>query len=149
MLKLVPLLVMGGTGQDDGCLNPAPSFKILPNRGSDRGWDDEKNTASPHPVGAKHFSPTFKKTVVAMFSNQKYALPGSHPNHTHGSVLTPTLRLLRQVVGVDRVPVHHIPKGGNVVRTAVLIMQIIGMFPNVQTQNRHMSVHQGTVLVGG
>ena len=110
------------------------------------GWDEirQDGASCSNPAPSRR-----GETSFALFSNQHYALPGSHPNNTHGSVLNPTLRLLRQVVGVDRVPVHHIPKGGNVVRTAVLIMQIIGMFPNVQPQNRHMSVHQGTVLVGG
>ena len=32
-----PPLVSEGTGQDDGRVNPAPSFKILLNRGSDKG----------------------------------------------------------------------------------------------------------------
>jgi len=37
------------------------------------------------------------------------------------------------------VPIDQIPKSGYVVGTAILVMQIISVFPNVQTQNRRAS----------
>ena len=30
------------------------------------------------------------------------------------------------------IPVHHLPPIGNVVRTFILIAQVIGMFPNIE-----------------
>jgi hypothetical protein len=31
------------------------------------------------------------------------------------------------------IPVHHIPESGEVFRAAVLVFEVIGMFPNVNT----------------
>ena len=52
---------------------------------------------------------------------------------------------------VDAVPVHHRPPPLEVVTTLVLVLQIVGVLPNVVGQDRlalHLGqVHQGVVLV--
>src|SRR6266566_2068755 len=47
------------------------------------------------------------------------------------------------------VPVDNIPPGIEVLRTAVLIFEVIGMLPHVVTQDRIETVRQGVILVGG
>ena len=55
----------------------------------------------------------------------------------------------RFVAMIDLTPVHHIPKRGDVVGPAILVFQIVGVFPNVETQHRHVAMHDRAVLVGG
>jgi len=44
-------------------------------------------------------------------------------------------------------PVHHIPPRCDVVRSAILVVQIIGVLPHVETEHRSLSAHDGTVLI--
>ena len=54
----------------------------------------------------------------------------------------------RGVVRCHRIPVDHVPESGDVVRTTVLIVQVVGMLPHVQTQDWRVAFHVGTVLIG-
>lgn len=58
----------------------------------------------------------------------------------------------RSVSFGNLIPVDHIPKRGNVVRSSVLVVQVVSMFPNIQSKNwktfDFSNVHQGIVLVG-
>ena len=64
--------------------------------------------------------------------------------------------LLRRVVtSGNRIPIDDIPKRGNVIRTAVLIIQVVSMLPDVESENRRAAdscnrlAHQRAVLVRG
>src|SRR5262249_50436348 len=51
-------------------------------------------------------------------------------------------------------PVHDVPKGFEIISAAVLVLQVIGMFPNVAAEHRYAFgaadclTHQWVVLVG-
>src|SRR5207249_5524450 len=51
------------------------------------------------------------------------------------------------VVLRDRVPVHHVPPSLKVIGAAVLILEIIGMLPHVDAEDRRVAIHQRTVLI--
>jgi hypothetical protein len=51
------------------------------------------------------------------------------------------------------IPIHNIPKSRDVVGAPVLVLQVIGMLPNVQSQNRDPMavghhIHQRVILIG-
>ena len=48
---------------------------------------------------------------------------------------------------VDLLPVDHFEEGLDVFRPAVLVFQVVGMLPHIQTQNRCFTLTQGVVLV--
>src|SRR6266478_508898 len=53
------------------------------------------------------------------------------------------------VVLGDCVPVHHVPPSFDVVGPAVLVIEIISVFPNIHSEDRRVSVHERAVLVRG
>ena len=53
------------------------------------------------------------------------------------------------IIFSDRVPVYDIPPRFDVIGPAVLIIQVIGVFPNVEAEKWCISVHERTVLVRG
>ena len=59
------------------------------------------------------------------------------------------------VEGGDGVPVHDIPEGGDVVGAAVLVVEVVGVFPDVEAEDGGAFAtgdgfaHDGGVLVGG
>ena len=46
-------------------------------------------------------------------------------------------------------PVHNIPPCADVVRAAILILQIIGVLPDIQPDHRVLRFHDGRILVSG
>ena len=46
-------------------------------------------------------------------------------------------------------PVHQVPKGRDVIRSPVLIIQVVGMFPNVQADDRGTQVISHAFHDGG
>src|SRR5579859_956574 len=46
-------------------------------------------------------------------------------------------------------PVHDVPPGGDVFGPAVLVLEIIGVLPYIQPDDRVLVFHQRAVLVGG
>src|SRR5258708_37244472 len=50
---------------------------------------------------------------------------------------------------IHRVPVDDVPPRGEVVGPAVLVLQIVGMFPDIDAENRLFAFHQRAVLVRG
>src|SRR5579864_5070590 len=50
---------------------------------------------------------------------------------------------------VDFIPVHDIPPCGQILRTAVLVLQIIGMLPDVVAEDGEQALREGRILVGG
>src|SRR4051794_24618397 len=57
---------------------------------------------------------------------------------------TPLLEALAHCI-----PVDGIPPGGDVIRSPVLILQIVGMLPHVEPQERSTALHDRGVLVRG
>src|SRR5579862_4561456 len=46
-------------------------------------------------------------------------------------------------------PVDHVPPGVDVVRPAILVLQVVRVLPDVDAEDRVLAVHQRTVLVRG
>src|SRR5690606_12907868 len=60
----------------------------------------------------------------------------------------PPARLLRRSVTLgDVVPVDDVPKGGDVVGPQVLILEVVGVLPHVESEDRRLALHQGRILV--
>src|SRR5690606_4389745 len=53
----------------------------------------------------------------------------------------------RVVLGYG-VPVDDVPEGLDVVGAAVLVLEVVGMLPHVEPEDRRVTVHQRAVLVG-
>jgi len=49
--------------------------------------------------------------------------------------------LCRFVAFVDFCPVHQVPEGIDVIRTLVLILQVVGVFPHIQAKDWGFAVH--------
>ena len=49
---------------------------------------------------------------------------------------------------VDLVPVDDIPPGIEILGTAVLVLQIVGMLPHVVAENGKEAIGSGVILVG-
>ena len=47
----------------------------------------------------------------------------------------------------DLVPIHHVPPRLDVIGPAVLVIEIIGVLPDVDAEDRRVAVHQRAVLV--
>src|SRR6266480_3276266 len=47
----------------------------------------------------------------------------------------------------DRLPVDHVPPRRDIIWPAVLVLEVVRVFPHVQPHNRLLSLHQGIVLV--
>jgi len=60
------------------------------------------------------------------------------------------LSLARLIETFGRVvPVHNIPPGLDIVRPLVLVLQIIGVFPDIDAQDGCLPIAYRTVLIGG
>src|SRR6516164_3703716 len=67
-----------------------------------------------------------------------------------GAASVPPLRSLARVeAALDLRPVHDIPPGVDVVRPAVLILQVVRVLPDIQTHHRILALHHRAVLVSG
>src|SRR5207253_4739296 len=49
----------------------------------------------------------------------------------------------------DLVPVDDVPPGGEVVGPPVLVLEVVGVLPHVDPEERRLAVHQRRVLVRG
>src|SRR5678816_4320663 len=43
-------------------------------------------------------------------------------------------------------PVEHLPPCGDVVRTPVLVLEVVGVFPHINPEDRHLAIHQRCLL---
>ena len=50
---------------------------------------------------------------------------------------------------VNLVPIHYVPPRGQILRTAVLILQVVRVLPDIVSHNGMMTIHNGVVLVSG
>src|SRR5205807_9032280 len=50
---------------------------------------------------------------------------------------------------LDLVPVDRVPPRVDVIRAAVLVLEIVGVLPHVEADDRELAFHQRAVLVGG
>lgn len=57
------------------------------------------------------------------------------------------IRLLATVVVEGDVPVDDVPKGGDVVGAAVLIVEIVCVLPDIQTDDGFIPIHERRILV--
>src|SRR5947209_18525216 len=55
----------------------------------------------------------------------------------------------RLVSLADLRPVDHVPPRRDVLGPAVLVLEVVGMFPDVEAEDRRAPLHQRAVLVGG
>src|ERR1043166_1788002 len=56
-------------------------------------------------------------------------------------------RLSSGIILRHRVPIHHVPPRLDVIGAAVLVLEIIGMFPNIESMNGRVTLHERAVLV--
>ena len=49
----------------------------------------------------------------------------------------------------DFVPIHHVPEGFEVFGAAVLVFEVVGVFPNVTTQNRNPRFSDERIILIG
>src|SRR5204862_928096 len=54
---------------------------------------------------------------------------------------------LRSVTFRNRVPVNHVPPGFDIIGPAVLVIEIVSVFPNVAAEDRRVPIHQRAVLI--
>src|SRR4029078_11217073 len=54
----------------------------------------------------------------------------------------------RLVTSARRIPIDYVPPSGDVIGTAILILQVVSMLPNVDAHDRRVAMHQGAVLIG-
>src|SRR5687768_10777599 len=45
-------------------------------------------------------------------------------------------------------PIDHVPPGGEVVGSAILILEIVGVLPDIHAEDGLLAVHQRVVLIG-
>src|SRR5437762_7922654 len=48
----------------------------------------------------------------------------------------------------DYIPVNDIPPSSEIIRTTVLIFEIVGMFPHIIAQNREVAIRKRIILIG-
>src|SRR5260370_10153681 len=46
------------------------------------------------------------------------------------------------------IPVDHVPPGREIVGSAILVLQVVGVFPHVIAHHGIQTTHQGAILVG-
>jgi hypothetical protein len=63
----------------------------------------------------------------------------------HFSDLLTSFRVREEFI--DHLPVHDIPPRIDVIRTLVLILQVVGVFPHVAAEERNEAVHEWAILV--
>lgn len=49
---------------------------------------------------------------------------------------------------IDLLPVDDIPPRGDIIRTAVLVVEIVRMFPDIETENRDFAFGKRGILIG-
>src|ERR1700748_866909 len=64
-----------------------------------------------------------------------------------GTSRRPCRRFKLRVILRHLGPVYDVPPGFDVVRTSILIIEVVGVLPNVHAEDRFGAVHQRTVLV--
>src|SRR5690606_17243941 len=60
-----------------------------------------------------------------------------------------TVRLPRTVAAGDLFPVHYVPECADIAGAAILVLEVVGVCPPVQTEARRLAFHRRRVLVGG
>src|SRR4029077_18725305 len=63
----------------------------------------------------------------------------------------PSSRLfLRRLVSLSYLrPVDHVPPRRDVIGAPVLVLELVGVLQHVESQHRHLAVHERAVLIGG
>ncbi len=85
--------------------------------------------------------------IIAESSTRSRAKVATLPNKADWQSC-PNELFLRGFVAVgDIVPIKGVPPGGDVIGPFVLILEVIGVLPNVQAEERCIAVHDRTVLI--
>ena len=71
---------------------------------------------------------------------------GTH-RRPHPSAARAYARARRVELAGDRVPRHHVPPGREVVRAAVLVVQVVGVLPDVDAEDGRLALGERRVLV--
>ena len=91
-----------------------------------------------------------KNSAMCVTAERQRLTPNKSP--AHGPGWLDSFRTLL-TYGVESFlnfgPVHGVPPGSNVFGPAVLVLEIVGVFPNVESQDRVFAFGNGTILVGG
>src|SRR5262245_35891490 len=61
--------------------------------------------------------------------------------------LRPTPRAAFSETLADLGPVHDVPPCGDVIDAAILVLQVVGMLPDIQPENRRFAFHDRVVLI--
>ena len=54
-----------------------------------------------------------------------------------------------EIIFGDLVPVDDVPPSLNILKPAILVFQIVGVFPNIEAKECFAAVHDGIVLISG
>src|SRR3954449_6445337 len=54
----------------------------------------------------------------------------------------------RLEIFADLRPVDHVPPRRDVLRPAVLVLEVVGVFPDVEAEDRRAPLHERAILVG-
>merc|ERR1719240_2202443 len=75
---------------------------------------------------------------------------GGFKSVAHGSEGDRRARGGGRVVFTDLVPVDHVEEGTDVLRAPVLVLEVVGVLPDVDAHDGHeaVAIHEGVVLVG-
>src|SRR5580704_13098225 len=94
------------------------------------------NAAASPALKRKNFTPASRETTTSV-----KMMPRPRCVRKRNRIKTSTESL------VDLVPVHHVPPGTDVVGASVLILEVVSVLPDIDSQHRLLPLHQGTVLV--
>src|SRR6266849_3098001 len=76
--------------------------------------------------------------------------PESCTSLTHHTTMDRVLAAATRLIATcNLIPVDHIPPGVQIIGTAILVLQIVSMFPDVISHDRIQTLHQWAVLVSG
>jgi hypothetical protein len=68
-------------------------------------------------------------------------------NYWDDTAVVPPLYDWPLVILCDFGPIHHVPPSFEIIRPAILVIEIVGVFPNIDAENRFVAVHERAVLV--
>src|SRR5262249_7565716 len=109
------------------------------------GWDP--GSIPCRGIGARVMPTVHHGYEEVTQSQSKCAACGPAPGRKRLNGLLAAARL-RQAIG-DGLPVDDAPPGIDVVRPLVLVLQVVGVLPHVDAEDRCVALHQRAVLVRG
>src|SRR5579863_3803150 len=99
--------------------------------------------AAPHCGAATTLRMTVQQEFVLLTASLVRTLPMSQSRFGYGFA-----GLVGFEAGVDFVPVDYVPPGGEILRAAVVVFEVVGVLPDVVPEDREMALRDRTVLIG-